>query len=117
MKKTRSKQIIKLKDKPKKLIDHKSVAKPLGADEIDVSIGKCSVMKLVPLSVLQKLTRKRLLIKEAESIFKTVSQANTWLNTNNPYLKNKKPILCTASQKDFDKVMSVLSAIKLGFPG
>ncbi len=117
MKKIKSKRIIKLKDKPKRFINHASVVKSLGADGIDVSIEKCSIMKSVPLSVLQKLTRKRLLIKEAESVFKTVFRAKTWLNTNNPYLKNKKPILCTNSQKDFDKVLSMLSSIKLGFPG
>ncbi|MFN0116833.1 MAG: antitoxin Xre/MbcA/ParS toxin-binding domain-containing protein [Elusimicrobiota bacterium] len=57
-----------------------------------------------------------------EKVFEEATQAMTekgavkWLKTPNPYLNDVAPIKCLRSDKELEKVISLLSAMKYGFP-
>jgi len=64
---------------------------------------------------LSPLTRAAVLIDEAR---KTLSKEGVrrWLTTSNPYLNDVPPILCLRSDKELEKTMSLLAALRYGFP-
>ncbi|MGC9366070.1 MAG: antitoxin Xre/MbcA/ParS toxin-binding domain-containing protein [bacterium] len=64
---------------------------------------------------LQPLERIAILVEEARKVL-TTSGAKKWLKTPNPYLHDVAPILCLRSDKELEKVLSILASIKYGFP-
>jgi uncharacterized protein (DUF2384 family) len=61
------------------------------------------------------LRRIAILVEEAKKVL-TARGAKRWLNTPNPYLNDVPPILCLRSEKELEKVLSVLASIRYGFP-
>lgn len=64
---------------------------------------------------IQPLERIAILVEEARKVL-TTSGAKKWLKTPNPYLHDVAPILCLRSDKELEKVLSILASIKYGFP-
>ena len=46
----------------------------------------------------------------------TPKGAFDWIRTPNPYLNDVAPVQCLRSDKELEKVMGILAAIKFGFP-
>ncbi len=61
------------------------------------------------------LKRIAILIEEAQKVL-TAKGAKQWINTPNPYLNDVPPILCLRSDKELEKVLSLLASIRYGFP-
>ncbi|KQC14002.1 MAG: hypothetical protein APR63_06480 [Desulfuromonas sp. SDB] len=64
---------------------------------------------------VRPLERIAILVEEARKTL-TAKGAKKWLNTPNPYLHDVAPILCLRSDKELEKVLSILASIKYGFP-
>jgi len=64
---------------------------------------------------LLPLRRAEILYQEAR---KTLSKKGIrrWLSEPNPYLNDVPPILCLRSDKELEKVLSLLASIRYGFP-
>ncbi|MBI5181863.1 MAG: DUF2384 domain-containing protein [Nitrospirae bacterium] len=61
------------------------------------------------------LKRIAILIEEAQKVL-TPKGVKKWINTPNPYLNDVPPILCLRSDKELEKVLSLLASIRYGFP-
>ncbi len=61
------------------------------------------------------LKRIAVLVEEAQKVL-TAKGARQWINTPNPYLNDVPPILCLRSDKELEKVLSLLASIRYGFP-
>jgi uncharacterized protein (DUF2384 family) len=64
---------------------------------------------------IHPLKRIAILVEEARKVL-TANGVKRWLNTPNPYLNDVPPILCLRSDKELEKVLSLLAAIRYGFP-
>ncbi len=64
---------------------------------------------------IHPLKRIAILVEEAQKTL-TPNGVKQWLNTANPYLNDVPPILCLRSDKELEKVLSLLAAIRYGFP-
>ncbi len=64
---------------------------------------------------IHPLKRIAILIEEAKKAL-TANGVKQWLNTPNSYLNDVPPILCLRSDKELEKVLSLLAAIRYGFP-
>ncbi|MCK4524777.1 DUF2384 domain-containing protein, partial [candidate division WOR-3 bacterium] len=64
---------------------------------------------------IHPLKRIAILIDEAQKVL-TPNGIKQWINTPNPYLNDVAPILCLRSDKELEKVLSILAAIRYGFP-
>lgn len=64
---------------------------------------------------VQPLKRIAILVDEAQKVL-TAKGARHWINTPNPYLNDVPPILCLRSDKELEKVLSLLASIRYGFP-
>jgi uncharacterized protein (DUF2384 family) len=64
---------------------------------------------------LRQLERVEKLIQD---VLRTLNPkgAFEWLRTPNQYLNDVAPIQCLRSEKELEKVMGILAAIKFGFP-
>ncbi len=70
---------------------------------------------LVKEQTIHPLRRIEILIEEARKVL-TPSGVKRWINTQNPYLNDLPPILCLRSDKELEKVLSLLASIRYGFP-
>ncbi|MFZ3090718.1 MAG: antitoxin Xre/MbcA/ParS toxin-binding domain-containing protein [Nitrospirota bacterium] len=61
------------------------------------------------------LKRIAILVEEAQKVL-TPKGVKEWINTPNPYLNDVPPILCLRSDKELEKVLSLLASIRYGFP-
>lgn len=61
------------------------------------------------------LKRIAILVEEARKVL-TANGVKQWINTPNPYLNDVPPILCLRSDKELEKVLSILASIRYGFP-
>ncbi len=61
------------------------------------------------------LRRIAVLVEEAHKVL-TSAGVKRWINTPNPYLNDLPPILCLRSDKELEKVLSLLASIGYGFP-
>lgn len=61
------------------------------------------------------LKRIAILVEEAQKVL-TAKGTRQWINTPNPYLNDVPPILCLRSDKELEKVLSLLASIRYGFP-
>lgn len=64
---------------------------------------------------IQPLKRIAVLVEEARKTL-TVEGAKEWLTTPNPYLDDVPPIQHLRSEKELEKALDVLAAIRHGFP-
>lgn len=64
---------------------------------------------------IRPLGRIEILVKEAEKVL-TPNGVKKWISTPNPYLNDLPPILCLRSDKELEKVLSLLASIGYGFP-
>jgi uncharacterized protein (DUF2384 family) len=64
---------------------------------------------------LTPLTRAAVLIDGARKTF-SKEGVHQWLTTPNPYLNDVPPILCLRSDKELEKALSLLAAMRYGFP-
>lgn len=64
---------------------------------------------------IEPLKRIAHLLEEAQKAFSTQGLKH-WLTTPNPYLHDVPPLLCLRSDKELDKVLSLLASIRYGFP-
>jgi uncharacterized protein (DUF2384 family) len=61
------------------------------------------------------LIRVAILVDEASKVF-TDEGVKQWIKKPNPYLNDVPPIFCLRSDKELEKVLSVLAAVSYGFP-
>ncbi len=66
-------------------------------------------------NTILSLKRVAILIEKARKTL-TTNGAKRWLKTPNPYLYDVAPILCLRSDKELEKVLTVLASIRYGFP-
>jgi len=64
---------------------------------------------------LKPIERVEILLQEALKTLTPVGVKH-WLMEPNPYLNDVPPILCMRSDKEMEKVLSLLVAIRHGFP-
>lgn len=64
---------------------------------------------------VRPLERIEILVKEAEKVL-TSDGVKKWISTPSPYLNDLPPILCLRSDKELEKVLSLLASIGNGFP-
>ncbi len=64
---------------------------------------------------IRPLGRIEILVNEAEKVL-TPNGVKKWISTPNPYLNDLPPILCLRSDKELEKVLSLLASIGYGFP-
>ena len=64
---------------------------------------------------IRPLKRIEILVNEAEKVL-THDGVKKWISTPNPYLNDIPPILCLRSDKELEKVLSLLASIGYGFP-
>lgn len=64
---------------------------------------------------IHPLRRIAILVEEARKVL-TDNGVKRWINTPNPYLNDVSPILCLRSDKELEKVLSLLASIRYGFP-
>lgn len=64
---------------------------------------------------IRPIGRVQTLLEEAYEAM-SPKGAVEWLKKPNPYLNDVPPILCLRSDKEMEKVISLLSAIKFGLP-
>jgi uncharacterized protein (DUF2384 family) len=96
-------------------ITEKTLAQAIGMSEsqlhrmISKKTGNYRKHTILPLERIANL------IEEAKKTL-TAKGAKNWLKTPNPYLHDVAPILCLRSDKELEKVLSVLASIRYGFP-
>ncbi|MCL5056341.1 MAG: MbcA/ParS/Xre antitoxin family protein [Firmicutes bacterium] len=71
--------------------------------------GGVKIQTIYPLKRLEKL------FQEAEKTFSKAGMKK-WLTSPNPYLDDVPPILCLRTDKELDRVLSLLASIRYGFP-
>lgn len=69
----------------------------------------------VKVQTLQPIQRAAKLVDAARDAL-SEQGVKRWLNTPNPYLNDVAPILCLRSDKELEKVLSLLAAIRYGLP-
>ena len=65
-------------------------------------------------STLEPIERLEKIYKEARETL-TETGARRWLTTPNPYLNDVPPVLCLRSDKEMEKVVSLLASVRYGF--
>ncbi len=96
-------------------IPEKNLAQGVGIAEAQLNRMASRKIGTVRTPTVVSLKRIATVVDEAR---KTLSPAGVkhWLSTPNPYLNDVAPILCLRSDKEMDKVVALLSAIRHGFP-
>lgn len=64
---------------------------------------------------IHPLKRVAILVEEARKALSNEG-VRRWISTPNPYLNDVPPILCLRSDKELEKVLSLLASIRYGFP-
>ena len=104
-----------------KLIESSGVTEKALAQAVAMSESQLNRMLsrrtgAVKAQTIQPLKRIAVLIEEARQTLAGAG-ARQWLTTPNPYLDDVPPIQHLRSEKELEKALDVLAAIRHGFPG
>ncbi len=102
------------------LIDATGVPERRLAQAVDMAESQLSRMAtkktgLFKEQTIHPLRRIAILVEEAFKVL-TPKGVKRWITTPNPYLNDLPPILCLRSDKELEKVLSLLASIRYGFP-
>lgn len=96
-------------------VPERLLAQAVAMSESQVSRMASKKTGLFREQTVHPLKRIAVLVEEAHKVL-TDSGVKRWVNTPNPYLNDVPPILCLRSDKELEKVLSVLASIRYGFP-
>ena len=96
-------------------VTEKTLAQAVAMSESQLNRMLSKRTGAVKAQTIQPLKRIAVLVEEARKTL-TSAGAKEWLNTPNPYLDDVAPIQHLRSEKELEKTLDVLAAIRHGFP-
>lgn len=97
-------------------IKEKELAQGTAISEAQLNrIAAGSVGHKVRIQTIEPLKRVFTLLETAQKVLSNEG-VKDWISKPNPYLNDVPPILCLRSDKELEKVLSLLKSIDYGFP-